>query len=87
MCDWILSSLAGGKIDHGQATRASIPAPEKLEWSVSSSTVLALSKAESNFKELIDSQQLEVYIHRFGAKMAKSLSVSPDAVRCFVLIL
>jgi hypothetical protein len=80
MSNWILSNLDAGKIDHGQATRANIPAPEKLEWSVSASTASALTKAETTFKELIEGQDLEVNVHRFGANMAKSLAVSPDAV-------
>lgn len=80
MRSFLTSSLDAGKIDHGQSTRATIATPEKLDWSISPKTITALSKAESNFKELIESQQLEVYIHRFGAQMAKSLAVSPDAV-------
>ncbi|KAI8620601.1 carnitine acetyl transferase [Chytriomyces sp. MP71] len=80
LCDWILDSLAKGKIDHGFPTGQHLVPPTHLEFDLSPTLQSDISSAVSKFNELKASQKLTVIpFDAFGKNGIKSLRCSPDA--------
>jgi carnitine O-acetyltransferase len=80
--EFMLSSLAAGKIDHGtsQNPRSSIPAPEELKFDLNDVMKKDIKVAEEHFDELVGKHDLYVqHMSHYGSNFIKTTKTSPDA--------
>ncbi|KAG0361784.1 Carnitine O-acetyltransferase mitochondrial [Podila minutissima] len=79
--DYVCTTLAQGKIDHGSATVSSnLPAPQKLNFAFNTAVHKAIETSEKNFEELIGKHGLYVQNYEgYGKGLIKKFKCSPDA--------
>lgn len=80
LCDWVVSSIDQGKLDHGSPNSSNLAAPLQLSWDLNQSSLFAITTAEQNFNKLVSSQKLHVVRYTtYGKSLIKTYRVSPDA--------
>jgi carnitine O-acetyltransferase len=79
--DFVCTSLAANKIDHGsENVRSNLPAPKILNFHINSEIEQAVGKAEYNFEKLIGNHDLTVLAYQsFGKNLIKKFKCSPDS--------
>ncbi|KAI9149713.1 Carnitine O-acetyltransferase mitochondrial [Blastocladiella emersonii ATCC 22665] len=82
LCEWILDSLAKGKVEHGAASPNvdALPAPEHLDFVVDADVAGAVIEAERKFDAVVAAHELQVLAYDgYGKGLIKTFGVSPDA--------
>ncbi|KAI0373868.1 acyltransferase ChoActase/COT/CPT [Pilatotrama ljubarskyi] len=84
MNDFILGSLAHGKIDLGPprdaSTESSLPRPQELTFTLDDRTRTYIREAEAHFDELVGKHDMEVlHYDKYGKELIKTFKASPDA--------
>jgi carnitine O-acetyltransferase len=72
--------LDKNELYHGQLVSTPIPPPSKLQFDLSSSTVVSIQKAINQFESLASKHDVKVVTYEaFGKSQIKKFGVSPDA--------
>ncbi|KDN41016.1 hypothetical protein RSAG8_07722, partial [Rhizoctonia solani AG-8 WAC10335] len=81
MNEFVLASLAKGKIDHGSATVSSnLPAPKEITFELDSTSKSQIQTATKNFNTLVGQHDLHVlHYEGYGKAAIKTYKASPDA--------
>ncbi|KAF8746661.1 Acyltransferase ChoActase COT CPT, partial [Rhizoctonia solani] len=81
MNEFILASLAKGKVDHGSATVSSnLPAPKEITFELDSTSKSHIQTATKNFNTLVGQHDLHVLQYEgYGKAAIKTFKASPDA--------
>ncbi|TDL15650.1 acyltransferase ChoActase/COT/CPT [Rickenella mellea] len=84
LCDTVLDALADPNFDHGTNTVSAAPTtttmmPEPRDWLVSEQTEKAIVQAQKAAAELVDTQELEVFVTQYGKGAIKRFGFSPDS--------
>ncbi|CAE6483809.1 unnamed protein product [Rhizoctonia solani] len=81
MNEFVLASLAKGKIDHGSATVSSNrPAPKEITFELDSTSKSQIQTATKNFNTLVGQHDLHVlHYEGYGKAAIKTYKASPDA--------
>ncbi|ORZ39107.1 acyltransferase ChoActase/COT/CPT [Catenaria anguillulae PL171] len=82
LCEWVLDSLAKGKVDHGSphVSIESLPEPEQLRLVVDGEIAGAVRDAEAKFDKLAAQHDFQVLAYDgYGKGLIKTFGVSPDA--------
>ncbi|KAG6860749.1 hypothetical protein C0995_007867 [Termitomyces sp. Mi166 len=84
MNEFVVASLAKGKVDLGPALSPSapseIPAPTELVFTTNAQIDALIQESEKNFDDLVSKHDLHVqHYEGYGKNLIKSHSVSPDA--------
>ncbi|KAB5589040.1 Carnitine O-acetyltransferase [Ceratobasidium theobromae] len=79
--EFMLASLAHGKIDHGSPSPAStLKAPKEITFDLDSTTKSQISTATQNFNSLVSKHDLHVlHYEGYGKSAIKHYKASPDA--------
>ncbi|KAF9433454.1 Carnitine O-acetyltransferase mitochondrial [Entomortierella beljakovae] len=79
--DYVCTTLAQNKIDHGSATVSSnLEKPQPLNFALNTAVVKAIDNAQKNFDELIGKHGLYVQNYEgYGKGLIKKFKCSPDA--------
>ncbi|KAF8514213.1 acyltransferase ChoActase/COT/CPT [Hysterangium stoloniferum] len=78
--EFLLSSLAHNKVDHGSNVVRSLPAPKELAFELNDTVKQYIVQAEKNFDELVDKHELLVlHYEGYGKDVIKKFKASPDA--------
>ncbi|KAF9582836.1 Carnitine O-acetyltransferase mitochondrial [Lunasporangiospora selenospora] len=79
--DYVCTTLAQNKINHGAATvSSSLAKPEKLRFALNTGVMKAIETSEKNFEELIGKHGLHVQRYEgYGKGLIKKFKCSPDA--------
>ena len=82
MSEFILSSIAAGKVDYGPpSVRADLPAPKELAFELDAASEQAIRAAEAHFDELVGRHDMQVlHYEGYGKNQIKHYKVSPDAL-------
>ncbi|KAI8581739.1 hypothetical protein K450DRAFT_171831 [Umbelopsis ramanniana AG] len=85
--DFVCTNLLRNKIDHGsESVRSDLPAPQVLNFHINDKVEQAVSKAESNFDQLIAKHDLTVLAYQaFGKNLIKKFKCSPDGFAQMVI--
>ena len=81
LCDFVLTSLKQGKINHGSSEpQKSLPAPNKLSFVFNSDVQGDIKAAQTAFDKLIGEHDLSVLaFQKYGKGQIKKFNMSPDA--------
>lgn len=87
MSEFILSSLAAGRVDHGPpSVRGDLPPPRELAFALDGATRAAIGAAEAHFDALVGAHDMAVlHYEGYGKHQLKSHRVSPDACAQLVM--
>ncbi|KAF9208140.1 Carnitine O-acetyltransferase mitochondrial [Haplosporangium sp. Z 27] len=79
--DYVITSLAHNKIDHGSATVSSnLEAPQKLNFAINNEVQKAIESSEKSFDKLVGEHALFVQNYEgYGKGLIKKFKCSPDA--------
>ncbi|CAE6351603.1 unnamed protein product [Rhizoctonia solani] len=81
MNEFVLASLAKGKVDHGSTTVSSnLPAPKEITFELDSTSKSHIQTATKNFNTLVGQHDLHVLQYEgYGKAAIKTYKASPDA--------
>ncbi|KAI0821984.1 acyltransferase ChoActase/COT/CPT [Trametes gibbosa] len=79
--EFVLASLAHGKVDLGTApANAQLAPPQELAFTLDATTQKAIADAEAHFDALIGQHEMEVlHYEGYGKEFIKAFKASPDA--------
>ena len=78
--EFVLASLAAGKVDLGAETGADLPAPTELAFTLDAKTRGLVADAEGHFDALVGQHDMEVlHYEGYGKEYIKAHRASPDA--------
>ncbi|PVF97619.1 putative carnitine O-acetyltransferase mitochondrial precursor [Serendipita vermifera] len=80
MTEFMMGSIAAGKIPSGDAVSSNLPEPKELKFDLDDQSRKDIKTALSNFDQLIGQHELEVLQYEsLGKNVLKTYKISPDA--------
>ncbi|KAH8116536.1 carnitine acetyl transferase [Phellopilus nigrolimitatus] len=79
MCDDVLDMLASPSFNHGTPSPSPLASPVALDWRISPTTKIAVTRARDAARALTDGQALIVLTTTYGKGAIKRFGVSPDS--------